>query len=373
MRIALVHDWLNQVGGAEDVLEVLARLYPDAPIFTSIYDRRRMPAAMSRWDIRVSWMDRLPMIHRHHRPYLPLYPLTFEHTHLAGYDVVLSNKSGFCHGIDAGGALHVCYCLTPTRYVWDFDAYVAAEGLGTAGHLMVRPWLEWMRHWERDAAARVDDFIAISTVVQERIRRCYGRESSVIFPPVDTARFQPAGEPGDYYLSLGRLIPYKRVDLALRACASLGRPLRIAGAGRDRARLEKLAGPRTEFLGRVPDAEVPGLMARCRAFIFPGLEDFGIAPVQAMAAGRPVIAFAGGGALDTIVDGKTGVLFREQTPEALCEAILRFEGLRFDADLIRAHAAQFDTRVFEQKLAAHVTERYAQPRVDRRHPAALGS
>jgi glycosyltransferase involved in cell wall biosynthesis len=284
---ALIHDWLNQIGGAEDVLESFVGLFPGAPIFTSIYAPALMPLAYRRWPIRVSFMDRLPGVHRHHQPYLPLYPLAFEGFDLRGHDLILSNKSGFCHGVrKPPGAVHVCYCLTPTRYVWDFDAYAAREGLGVAARLLFRPLLAWLRRWDLRAASRVDHFIAISTEVQRRIARHYRRDSDIIFPPVDLDRFAAATAPpeaGGYYLSLGRLIPYKRVDLAVQACNTLGAPLLVGGDGRDRARLERLAGPTVKFLGRVPDADLPALMAGCRAFIFPGLEDFGIAPVQALA------------------------------------------------------------------------------------------
>jgi glycosyltransferase involved in cell wall biosynthesis len=342
------------MGGAEDVLRVLARLYPQAPIYTSIYDRQRMPVEFRKWDIRSSWMNRLPLIHRHHQPYLPLYPLAFEGMDLSGYDVVLSNKSGFCHGVRTGKAVHICYCLTPTRYVWGFDDYASAEGLGAGARLALWPLVAALRRWDRAAASRVHNFVAISRAVQERIWRFYGRDSVVIYPPVDTSHFQPITETGHYYLCLGRLIPYKRVDLAVKACTRLGRSLKVAGSGRDRERLERLSGGGVEFLGRVPDADVPRLMASCRAFIFPGLEDFGIAPIQAMAAGRPVIAFAGGGAVDTVVDGVTGVLFHEQTSEALGAAIQRFEKLHFDCSLIRRHAQGFDVSVFEEKIIAFI-------------------
>jgi glycosyltransferase involved in cell wall biosynthesis len=270
-----------------------------------------MPAAYRAWPINVSFMDRLPGVHRHHQPYLPIYPLAFERFDLSRHDLILSNKSGFCHGVrKPAGAVHVCYCLTPTRYVWDFDAYAAREGLGRAARLLFRPLLAWLRHWDLAAASRVDHFIAISSAVQQRIAQHYRRESSVIYPPVDLARFaaQSASDTEGYYLSLGRLIPYKRVDLAVQACTTLGLPLVVGGDGRDRARLERLAGPTVKFVGRVPEADLPALMAGCRAFIFPGLEDFGITPVQALAAGRPLVAFAGGGALDIVQDGVNGVL-----------------------------------------------------------------
>lgn len=351
VKPVLIHDWLNQLGGAEDVLEALVDLFPGAPIITSIYAPELMPAAYRQWPIRVSFMDRLPGVHRHHQPYLPLYPLAFERFDLSDHELIVSNKSGFCHGVHKPpGARHICYCLTPTRYVWNFDEYAAREGLSPAVRLALRPLLGWLKRWDKAAAARVDHFIAISSEVQRRIARFYGRESVIIYPPVDLRRFAPQAEPGDYFLSLGRLIPYKRVDLAVRACTELNLPLLVAGSGRDRARLERLAGPTVKFLGRVPDDAVPDLFARARGFIFPGLEDFGIAPVQALASGRPVIAFAGGGALDTVQDGVNGVLFHEQTVEALKAALTRCLSLRFDPFDLRASAARFDARVFAGQL-----------------------
>lgn len=358
MKPALIHDWLNQLGGAEDVLETLVTMFPGAPIYTSIYAPERMPAHYRRWPIRASFLDRLPGIHRHHQPYLPLYPLAFERFDLGGHDFILSNKSGFCHGVrKPEGARHICYCLTPTRYVWGFDEYARREGLSAAARLMLRPLLAWLRRWDRRAADGVDDFIAISSEVQQRIARFYGRESVIIPPPVHVRRFSVKRNPDDYFLSLGRLIPYKRVDLAVQACSELGLPLKVAGDGRDRARLEALAGPTVQFLGRVPEEDLPELFARARAFIFPGLEDFGIAPVQALAAGVPVIAFAGGGALDTVQDGVNGVLFREQTVAALKAALLRFGDLRFDAPTLRQSAERFDASVFVERLRAYIAER----------------
>jgi glycosyltransferase involved in cell wall biosynthesis len=356
--IALVHDWLNQIGGAEDVLENLVGLFPGAPVFTSIYWREKMPAHYRQWPIQVSFMDRLPGIHRHHQPYLPLYPLAFERIDLSGHDLILSNKSGFCHGVrKPHGATHICYCLTPTRYVWNFDEYAAREGLSRAARLMLRPLLNWLQRWDRAAADGVDHFIAISSEVQRRITRLYERASTIIYPPVALERFAPRADVGDYVLSLGRLIPYKRVELVVQACTALDLPLLVAGDGRDRARLEQMAGPAVKFLGRVPATDLPELMARCRAFVFPGLEDFGIAPVQALAAGRPVIAFAGGGALDTIEDGVNGILFYEQTVAALSGALERLARTTFDSRVIRRSAEKFDAAVFKEKLTAFVAEK----------------
>jgi len=357
MRVALVHDWLNQIGGAEDVLETLASMFPNAPIYTSMYWRQEMPAAYRHWDVHTTWMDRLPGIYRHHQPYLPLYPLAFSRLDLSDYDLVLSNKSGFCHGVRTGDAVHVCYCLAPTRYVWDFQAYAAREALPSFLKVALQPVIKALRRWDYQAAQRVDAFIAISGEIQGRIRRYYRRESPVIHPPVETDRFQPSPHHDDYYLIVSRLIPYKRIDLAVRAFNQLERPLVIAGDGRDRDALESLAGPNVTFLGYVPDEELPELFARCRAYVLPGEEDFCIAPVQAQAAGRPVIAYGAGGALDTVIPGETGTLFDEQTPAALAEAVRAFNPGTIDPDACRASAERFAVPVFHEKLSRFLREK----------------
>jgi glycosyltransferase involved in cell wall biosynthesis len=364
VHLALVHDWLNQIGGAEDVLETLVEMFPAAPIFTSMYWREGMPPAYRDWDIRTTWMDRLPGIYRHHQPYLPLYPLAFARLNLSGYDVVLSNKSGFCHGVQTGGAVHICYCLAPTRYVWDFDAYAAREALPPALKTALRPIMGWLRRWDHRSAQRVDHFIAISREVQARIRRYYGRDSAVIHPPVDTARFQPASTHDDYYLIVSRLVPYRRIDLAVRAFNQLGLPLVIVGDGRDRPRLEAQARSNVTFLGRVPDEDLPDLLARCRAYVLPGVEDFGIAPVQAQAAGRPVITHRAGGALDTVVEGETGVFFDEPTPEALVAAVRGFDPDAIDPRACRANAERFVVEMFKEKLSRFIRDRETRRRGD---------
>jgi glycosyltransferase involved in cell wall biosynthesis len=358
MRIALVHDWLNQIGGAEDVLESLVEMHPGSPVHTSMYAPDLMPPAYRAWDIRVTWMDRLPGIYRHHQLYLPLYLFAFQGLDLRGYDLILSNKSGFCHGVRVPpGATHICYCLTPTRYVWNWRDYAKREQLSALANALLPAIIALLRKWDYAAARRVHHFIAISTEVQARIKRFYGRESVVIPPPVDTSHFQPAARHDDYFLILSRLIPYKRIDLAVEAFNELELPLIIAGDGRDRAKLEAMAKSNITFVGRVDNVRRAELMARCRAFIFPGLEDFGIAPVQAQAAGRPVIAFAGGGALDTVKNGVTGLLFREATAPCLADAVHRFDDSRFTPTTIREFALQFDTRVFKQRLGAFIQDK----------------
>ena len=366
MKLALVHDWLNQMGGAEDVLEALVGMYPQAPLYTSMYWRDGMPPAYQEWDIRPTWMDHLPGVYRHHQPYLPLYALAFGRLDLSDHDLVLSNKSGFCHGVRTGpSTTHVCYCLTPTRYVWGYREYAAREALPPVVRTALTPLIRWLQRWDYRAAQRVDHFIAISTEVQARIRYLYHRESEVIFPPVDVERFEVSGGHGDYFLIVSRLIPYRRIDLAVRAFNQLGLPLVVAGDGRDREALQAVARPNVKFLGYVPDVDLPDLFGRCRAYVLPGSEDFGIAPVQAMAAGRPVIAYAGGGALDTVLPGQTGLHFQALTPASLVAAVRQFETLSFDPSTIRRHAERFDRRVFERELSASV-ERLANLRPGRR-------
>lgn len=357
MNVALVHDWLNQRGGAEDVLETLVSIFPGAPIFTSLYRPEVMPESYRTWDIRTSFIDNLPLARERQQLYFPLYPLAFEKFDFGGFDVIISNKSGFCHGVKTDpSARHFCYCLTPTRYVWQFKQYVARERINPLARLLLPPFLVYLRNWDRAAADRVDYFIAISDTVRRRIARIYGRESIIIYPPVDTDRFEPVSKTDDYYLIVGRLVPYRRIDILIEAFNQMGRPLVIAGSGRDRQRLEEIAGPSVSFRGYVPDEELPELFARCRAFVFPGEEDFGIAPIQAMASGRPVIAYAAGGALETVIPG-CGALFTEQSVAAIIKAVEDFDADRVDPAFIRAHAQRFDTSVFKKRLIEYIGQK----------------
>jgi glycosyltransferase involved in cell wall biosynthesis len=358
VKVAIVHDWLNQMGGAEYVLEVVHELFPEAPIYTSIYWREFMPPAYRQWDIRTSFLDRWPLVKKNHQPFLPFYPLAFEQFDLSGYDLVISIKSGFCHGvITPPTTRHLCYCLTTTRYLWSYANYRAREGIGRVADWVLRPFLTYLRLWDRAAADRVDAFASISRAVQARVAKYYRRESVIIHPPVAVEHFTPGQEPpGDYYLIVSRLIPYKRIDLAVRAFNELRLPLIIVGDGRDRDQLRALAGPTVEFRGRVGNEELLRLYRGCRAFIFPGEEDFGIAPVEAMACGRPVVAYAAGGALDTVQEGLTGTFFREATPSALAEAVRRCNDMRFDPAVIRAHAEQFQPARFKAEFMRFVQD-----------------
>jgi len=352
LKLAIVFSWLNQYGGAERVLEVVHDMYPQAPVYTSLYRPEALPDAYRSWDLRTSFLDRMPLARRRHQLYLPWYPLAFESFDLRGYDAVLSLTSGFGHGvITSAETAHLCYCLTPARFLWSYHAYIEREGVGRLARLALQPTLKSLRQWDRLAADRVDQFVAISRTVQRRIQKVYRRDSSLIYPPISTDVGVSASEPDDYYLIVSRLVPYKRIDLAVRAFSKLGLPLRIIGDGRDRAILKRMAAPNVSFLGFVgSDAEVREQMARCRALVFPGEEDFGITPLEAMSAGRPVVAYAAGGALDTVVEGVTGTFFREPTPESLAEAVLRMEGLSCSPDVLQAHAAKFGVARFQREL-----------------------
>jgi glycosyltransferase involved in cell wall biosynthesis len=314
--------------------------------------------------VRTSFLQRVPFARAHHRAFLPLMPFAWEAFDFSAYDVVLTTASACAKGVIVPPDTRtLCYCYTPPRYLWD---QYHEQTRHVRGKPLVAAAAHWLRLWDRAAADRVDHFVAISHTVAARIRRYYRREAEVVYPPVDTSLFVPSGrEPEDFLLVVARLVPYKRVDLAIAAASRLGLPLWIVGDGPERRRLEAAAGPTVRFLGTLPDDEVAGLYARARAFIFPGLDDFGIAPVEAQAAGRPVVAYGRGGALETVVDGATGVLFEEQSVDALAEAIERVGATRFDPAVCRANAERFDAAVFRRHIARIVTE-WAPP------PASFG-
>lgn len=364
MRVALVHDYLNQMGGAERVLLTLHDLFPQAPIYTSIFDPKHVDARFRALDIHTSFIQRLPGAKRHHQRFLPLYPFAFEHLDLREFDLVISDSSAFAKGIvTRPDALHICYCHTPMRWAWNYEEYVERERLGRLTRMILPPFITWLRSWDYATAARVDYFVANSPGVAARIAKYYRRESVFIPPPIETSRFYVAPQHEDYFLIASRLIPYKRIDLAVRAFSLLGLPLRIVGTGRDERRLRRMAGKNVQFLGRLSDEQVRSQMARCRAFIFPGEEDFGITPLEAQACGRPVIAYGAGGALATVVEGSTGLFFFEPTPEALAEVVVSLKDEYFDPQAIRRHAEEFSTERFmrrftqfvETKIASHPT------------------
>jgi glycosyltransferase involved in cell wall biosynthesis len=366
VKLAIVHDYLNQMGGAERVLKVLHEVYPDAPIYTSIYEPSLVDPAFMGMDIRTTFMQRLPFVARHHRPFLPVFPLAFESLDLRQYDVVLSVSSAWSKSVlTRPETCHVCYCLSPMRFAWSFLDYAPGEVNRWQGSLLL-PILMALRAWDVASAARVDHFIGISSHVARRILKYYRRQAAVIYPPVETRSFAAeaanAGDDG-YFLIVARLIPYKRIDLAIEACNRIGAKLKIIGNGRDRTRLEALAGQggNVEFLGHVEESEKRRYLRRCRAFIFPNSEeDFGIAPVEALASGRPLVAYAAGGALDMIEEGMNGLFVRGQTVEALADVLARVPNYSWDSRAISEHASKFDVETFKSTLQAFVTEKVAE-------------
>ncbi|MCP5433614.1 MAG: glycosyltransferase [Alphaproteobacteria bacterium] len=365
MRTAIVHYWLFHMRGGEKVVEALCELYPDADIFTHLYDPSELSSAISSHRVATTFIARLPFARRLYRHYLPLMPLALEELDLSAYDLVISSEAGPAKGvITRPDALHVCYCHSPMRYLWDqYHIYLKTAGLPTRA---LMPLLfHGLRQWDVASASRVDHFIANSTAVAARIRKFYRRDAEVIPPPVDAANFSSADQRRDYYLFVGQLVGYKRADLAVEAFNRLGKRLVVIGDGEESRALKHVAGPTIEFLGKAPFDVLRRHYGEARALVFPGEEDFGIVPVEAMASGTPVIAFGRGGALDSVVDGTTGLFFREQTVEALIEAVARFEAQeeRFDRAALAAHAAHFDKKVFKERFAATV-DRLLGPRVD---------
>jgi glycosyltransferase involved in cell wall biosynthesis len=355
MKIAIVHDYLNQFGGAERVITALHELWPEAPIYTSIYNEQKMPESFRRMDIRVSWMQKLPFIFDLFKSYFFFYPLIFDQFDLSGYDVILSSSSAYAKGVKKRpGQLHICYCYTPARFLWRYDDYVKRESIPGIFKAFLPFLLEPIKKWDLNNSNSVDFFIAISQAVADRIAGIYQRQSVIIYPPVDNSLFAVPNIDADYFLVVSRLSAYKRIDIVIEACNRLELPLKILGDGPDRRRLEQLAGPTVEFVGKVADRELARYLAQCRALVFPGEEDFGIVPLEAMAAGRPVIAYRGGGALETMVDEVTGLFFDEPTSDSLMLALKRSQFLVWDKQKLKAQAAKFDKEHFKHKIKTFV-------------------
>jgi glycosyltransferase involved in cell wall biosynthesis len=369
LRVAIVHDWLVSMRGGERVLESLCRLFPRAPIFTLRYKPRAISAEIAAHEVRTAFIDPLarllPLGAADFRMLLPLFPWAIESLNLGDFDLVVSSSHAVAKGaIAAPGALHVSYVHSPMRYIWEAAGdYAPSVPGGLVGRAAFAALSRYLRRWDLASTERVPVLVANSVYTQERIRRVYGREAEVIEPPVDTARFArvpdpPAANGDPVYLCVSALVPYKRVELAVRAFASGRRGrLVVVGEGAERARLERLAGPNVELRGRVDDDELLRLYAASYAVVHPALDDFGIVQVEALAAGRPVVAFAAGGALDSVRDGETGVLFAEPTPEALGAALDRLERLAFEPARLRAAAERFDRTAFERRFGALVEAR----------------
>ena len=357
MKLALVHDWLTGMRGGEKALEVVCERFPDAELFTLVHVRGSVSPTIERLRPHTSFVQHLPFVSRLYRQYLPLFPAAIEQFDFDRFDLVVSTSHCCAKSIvRPGRARHLCYCLTPMRYAWDqFDAYFGPDRVGGAASRLMRPVMAALARWDRDTSARADRYVAISHYVAGRIRRYYNREATVVYPPVDTDFFTPApeavadGHP-PYALVVSALVPYKRIDLAIDACRRAGVPLKIAGSGPERARLEHQANGTVEFLGRRSDEEIRDLYRGASLALLPGEEDFGIVPLEAQACGRPVVALGKGGALETIVPGETGALVDEPTPDAFRTAIEQVLGRRFDPAVIRRHAERFSRTRFGDEM-----------------------
>ena len=355
MKVAIVHYWWLSNRGGEAVVAAIAVLYPEADRYVHVCDEplvRKTLGAGFKGKVITTFIARLPGAAKHYQKYLPLMPVALEQLDLSAYDLVISSESGPAKGvITRPDALHVCYCHSPMRYVWDmYPAYL--QGAGRVVRALF-PWVaHWLRVWDRASADRVDHFVANSSFVASRIRKFYRRDAEVVYPPVNVTSFDHRRERGDFYLCLGQLVPYKRADMVVEVFNRLGLPLVVIGEGELLDRLKAIAAPNVQLMGRQAFSVVKEKLETCKALVFPGLEDFGIVPVEAMASGAPVIAYGKGGALDTIVHGKTGILFDEQSNSALEAAIRSVETgqHRFDVEALREHAAGFDKAIFQRRF-----------------------
>ena len=359
LKVALVHDWLVQQGGAERVLKCLHDMYPDAPIYTLVYDEAKAPAWLKDCDVRTTYIQKWPGAKSHHKLLLSFMSKAWEALDLTEYDLVISSCASCCKGIlTRPDATHICYCHSPIRYVWDLY-YDYLEGSGVIKRFAMKKLIHGVREWDYLAAQRVDHFVANSNFVAKRIEKFYRRESTVIHPGAFVPAEESVDETGDYYLVVSRFVRYKRIDIAVEACNKLGKKLVIIGSGgEDEERLRAMAGPTVEFRGRVSDDEMRAAYAGARAFLFPGIEDYGLTPVEAMAAGVPVLAYGEGGALETVSDGETGLFFHEQNADGLAACIERFEreGVSFTRQQIHEYSKQFSEESFVEQFKSFVNQ-----------------
>jgi glycosyltransferase involved in cell wall biosynthesis len=367
-RVALVHDFLLDVRGAERVFEVLCGLWPEADVFTAVYDERGTEGRFAHRRVVTSFLQRLRPTARTFRTLLPLYPMAMERLDLSGYDLVVSSSSAWAHGVIVDeGAVHVCYCYNPFRFAWNDRDATLRRFPYPVRPVLAEIFSRW-RRWDRNAARRVDLYVAISETTRRRIERYWGREARVIHPPVDTARFAPVGvEPGSYHLVLSELVSHKRIEVAVEAFNRLGRPLVVVGDGPASVRLRRMAGPTVSFTGRVPDDRVAELVRGSRGLVVTATEEFGIAAIEAQAAGRPVIALRDGGVRETVVDGRTGTFFERLDPDALGAAVLECERLEIDPAACVANADRFGVARFEERLRAAVGDAWRQSRIGDAH------
>lgn len=354
LKTAIVHDWLVTYAGADRVVDQIHQAFPDAVIYTLVYDKSKFPAHFQAYDVRTTYVQKLPFSTKLYKNMLTLMPGAFERLDLTEYDLVISSSSCCSKGvITRPDAVHVCYCHTPTRYLWDFY-YTYVNNSNWLKRKLIPPMIHKMRIWDRLAADRVDYFIANSKYIAQRIQKYYRRDSAVIYPCVHINEHTIEQQPDDYYLLVSRFTYYKRIDLAVAACTKLGKNLKIIGGGEEEKKLRAIAGPTIEFLGKCSDEEVKHAYSHAKAFLFPGEEDFGITPVEAMSAGCPVLAYGKGGVTETVLAEKTGLFFGEQTVESLVECIRRFEqsGVAYSREQIRAHSLQFSEERFREEIRA---------------------
>jgi glycosyltransferase involved in cell wall biosynthesis len=369
LRVALIHDWLTGMRGGEKALEVFCEMFPAADLFTLVHLPGTTSPTIERRRVRRSIVQWLPFAGRLYRQYLPLFPVAVEQFDLDDYELVISTSHCAAKSVVVTGrARHLCYCLTPMRYAWDqFDAYFGPDRVGTLGSRVLRPMLAALARWDRATEGRVHRYLAISQYVARRIALYYNRQSTLVHPPVDTEFFipQPAHlSQQPKFLIVSALVPYKRVDLAMMAARQAGVGLTVVGNGPERASLERYAGNGVELVGWREDDEIRELYQSCIAAVLPGEEDFGIVPVEAQACGRPVVALGRAGALDTVIDGETGVHFARQTPHDLAEAVRRFETLSFDPVRIRQHAGRFSAPLFRERFSSFVERAYQEWRAN---------
>ncbi len=360
VKVALVHDWLTNMGGAERVVINFKQLFKEAPIYTTLYNPKNLDEELRNIDVRTSFLQNNRNLKKGHQSLLPFMPMAFESFDLNEYDVILSSSSSCAKGVvTSPDTMHICYCHTPMRYAWEYYyEYANNWGLNKLKGIFLKYVMNYIRVWDRVSADRVDFFIANSENVAKRIWKHYKKESVVIHPPVRCDLFNISDVDEDYFLILSRLVPYKKIDLAVEAFNELGLPLVIIGDGPEKQKLESKAKSNIKFLGRQPDSVIKEYYSKCRAFIFPGEEDFGITPLEAQASGRPVIAYGKGGALETVVEGLTGVFFEDYSVNSLRNAIYRFENMKFDKKIIRRHAENFDEKIFKLKIQNFIGEKY---------------
>ena len=358
-RIAIVHEWLTTMRGGEKCLEAMCELFPHADLYTLVHVRGSTSATIERMSITTSFVQNLPFSKRAFRYYLPLFPLAVERFDLTEYDLVISSHHCVAKGVRTGPkTLHICYCHTPMRYIWNqYDEYFGRKA-GIITRAGARLFRDYLRRWDVRTAENPHHFVANSNNVRKRIEQIYHRTADVIYPPVDVDSFQVSMRADDYFLVAGALVPYKRVDLAVEAFNETGQNLVVAGAGPESLRLKLLAKANIEFVGWQSNEKLRSLYSGCRALIFPGEEDFGIVPLEAIASGKPVIAYGKGGALETVMDGETGLLFPEQTVESLLQALRRLNAVRFEPAALRTHAMKFDKTVFLSRLREYVKKRW---------------